>query len=358
METLWIRAASKTYPIYLGENLLNQLQDMALKTYSSYFIITDDAVAPLYLDQVTEAFSSYGPVHHAVVPSGEPSKSFAVYSKLLDQLLELNLDRKACILALGGGVVGDLAGFVAATYLRGVSWIQLPTTLLAHDSSVGGKVGINHAKGKNLIGAFYHPDAVIYNTTFLESLPPREWRSGFSELIKHSLLESSAFFEELRAAIPDKSHLSVSAVTPFIGRGIRVKAAVVDADELEQGQRAFLNLGHTLGHALEKVSGYGVLTHGEGVAIGLLFALQLSEAWYGNQLPTETLREWLNALDLPVRVPADLEVPVIFEAMKRDKKRLGNQVRFVLLEEIGKPALVEIPEADILEQLSKFMKSS
>lgn len=358
METVWIRAQSKHYPIYLGEEILASLKELIANDYSSFFIITDETVAPFYLERVTSEFSELAPVYHAVVPAGEASKSFSVYQSLLDQLLELNLDRKACVVALGGGVIGDLAGFVAATYLRGIGFIQMPTTLLAHDSSVGGKVGINHAKGKNLIGAFYHPDAVIYNTSFLRSLSEREWRSGFSELVKHSLLDSEAFFEELNAAIPTSQDLTSQTVTPFLARGIKVKARIVEADEKETGSRAFLNLGHTLAHALEKVAGYGVLTHGEAVAIGMRFALKLSQEWFQEELPIPTFENWLKALHLPYEVPPHCQEEAILQSMKRDKKRIGNAIRFVLLKKLGEPTLVELPEEFISANLTHFIKSN
>jgi 3-dehydroquinate synthase len=354
METLWIQAKSKTYPIYLGEGIMDQVKSLLPVDPSAFFIVTDDRLAPLYLEPVKKALITLAPVSTAIVPSGEGSKSFDVYKDLLDQLLELNLDRKSCVIALGGGVIGDLAGFVAATYLRGVGFIQMPTTLLAHDSSVGGKVGINHDKGKNLIGAFYHPDAVLYETSFLGSLPDREWRSGFSELIKHSFLDSVSFFEELKSAIPDFERLNSETVTPFLRRGIGVKATIVEEDEQEQGKRAYLNFGHTLGHALEKEAGYGTLTHGEGVAIGMCFALQLSEALFNVTLPSKSLVEWLKALGLPTTIPEALPSDRLIDHMKRDKKRKGETIRFVLLRSVGDPTLVEIPEEQLVEQLEKF----
>ena len=358
METLVIKAKSKTYPIYLGEDILDQVSTLLPGNSSAFFIVTDDTLAPLYLDQVEQSFQKLAPVYSGIVSSGEQSKSFNVYKELLDQLLELNLDRKACVIALGGGVIGDLAGFVAATYLRGVGFIQMPTTLLAHDSSVGGKVGINHEKGKNLIGAFYHPDVVIYETRFLSSLPDREWQSGFSELIKHSFLESERFFHELKQAIPTFEQLNSETVTPFLQRGIRVKAVIVEEDEQEQGKRAYLNFGHTLGHALEKEAGYGTLTHGEGVAIGMCFALQVSETVLNVRLPKEELVDWLKALGIPTTVPENISTQDLVERMKRDKKRKGEAIRFVLLHKLGEPALVEIPEEVIIKELERFRDES
>lgn len=357
METLVIKAESKHYPIFLGEDILGQAIARLPVTCSAFFIVTDETLAPLYLAQVEHAFKSLAPVYSAVVSSGEQSKSFDVYKTLLDELLELNLDRNACVVALGGGVIGDLAGFVAATYLRGIGFIQMPTTLLAHDSSVGGKVGINHEKGKNLIGAFYPPDAVIYETGFLNSLPDREWRSGFSELIKHSFLDSMSFFEALKSAIPNFEKLNAETVTPFLRRGIEVKAVIVEEDEQEKGKRAFLNFGHTLGHALEKEAGYGTLTHGEGVAIGMCFALQLSEAIFNVSLPRKALEEWLKAIGLPTQVPTGLSTRRLIEHMKRDKKRKGETIRYVLLKALGDPALVEIPEQQLTQALERFREA-
>lgn len=351
MDTLVIETATARYPVHVGPGLRHRLGELIPSGASSFFVLTDDHVGPLYLQDVVAALAGAAPVHAFVVSAGESAKSLATYKRVIDELVRLNLDRRACIIALGGGVVGDLAGFAAATYLRGVAYVQMPTTLLAHDSSVGGKVGINHESGKNLIGAFYHPRAVIYDTETLDTLPEREWRSGFAEVIKHALIDSPSFYEELKKAVPDAAALNAAAIRPWLGRAIAVKARIVKEDEKEAGVRAFLNFGHTLGHALEKASGYDRLRHGEAVAIGMIFAMRLSETFYGLRLDVDGIREWFRRLKLPTEIPADLSGDDVLEAMRKDKKRHGNQLVFVLLNGIGRPRLESVPEPMIRKLL-------
>ncbi|WKB37131.1 3-dehydroquinate synthase family protein [Terrilactibacillus sp. S3-3] len=300
MDTLMVRTQTGSYPVFVGKNLRNKAADLLNGGYSAYYIITDSRVAPLYLADLEQNLKEK-PIYHFIVPAGEQSKNLALYEQIITDMLEKKqYDRGCCVIALGGGVVGDLAGFVAATFLRGVAFIQMPTTLLAHDSTSAGKWGlITPLEKKNLIGAFYPPKAVIYDTAALETLPLRELQSGFVELVKHSFIDSAAFYEQLKAAIPDQKALTAEAVSPFLLRGIGVKAAIVERDEHESGLRTHLNLGHTLGHAIEKEAGFGALTHGEGVAIGILFAMQLSEAYYGVKLPVQEVREWFAKLGLP-----------------------------------------------------------
>ncbi|MGA9290227.1 MAG: 3-dehydroquinate synthase, partial [Anaerobacillus sp.] len=270
MDTIKIDTESGSYPVHIGTGIRRNWRDLIhdFASYSSFYIITDDEVEKRYLSSIQGGENI--PVF--VVPSGEESKSFARYSECMTALLEAELDRKACIIALGGGVVGDLAGFAAATYMRGIDFIQVPTTLLAHDSSVGGKTGINHELGKNLIGAFHQPAAVIYDTECLQTLPDREWRSGFSEVIKHALIHDEEFLEWLMDRGKPVQHFTDEELQFMIKQGISVKGAIVIQDERESGVRAHLNFGHTLGHAIEAELGYGQVTHGEAVAIGMIYA--------------------------------------------------------------------------------------
>ncbi|RYL94888.1 3-dehydroquinate synthase [Sporolactobacillus sp. THM7-4] len=356
METMTIRTQTGHYPIYVGRHLLSKTNERIQSDYTGYYIVTDSHVAPHYLP-IVEASLNGRKVYHYIVPAGEQSKNLEEYSKIITDMLEKKLDRLCCVIALGGGVVGDLAGFVAATCLRGVAFIQMPTTLLAHDSSVGGKVGIDHPLGKNLIGAFYPPATVIYDTSTLETLPDREMRSGFAELAKHSLISSPDFFNCLRKSIPDQSKLTAERVSAFLTRGIRVKAKIVELDEHEQGPRTFLNFGHTLGHAIEKELGFGKLTHGECVATGMIFAMKLSEACFGVELPVEEVKLWFDKLGLPVRVPDVLRADQLMEQMKYDKKNKNGQYHFVLMHAIGDLTTRQVPEKLVRQTLETFIQS-
>ncbi|MFC7391569.1 3-dehydroquinate synthase [Scopulibacillus cellulosilyticus] len=355
MDKLIIQTKQADYPVYIGPGLRFRLAEMIPEKYSSFYIITDDQVGRYYGDEVYEALSGFKTSIYTV-QSGENAKSMNTYQEILDDMLEKQLDRRTCVIALGGGVVGDLAGFVAATYLRGVGFIQMPTTLLAHDSSVGGKVAINHKMGKNLIGAFYHPSAVIYDTETLETLSLRERRSGFAELIKHSLIDSTRFFEQLKAAIPDEAAMTPENIQPFIKEGIRVKAGIVREDERESGIRTHLNFGHTLGHAIESEFGYGRLAHGEAVAIGMVFAMHLSEHYYGHKLRTAEVSSWLEALGLPTQVPAGLSIESILHRMIYDKKTQEGRLRFVLMKEIGSVETKTVDIEEVKKVLSAFIK--
>ncbi|MDD9148661.1 3-dehydroquinate synthase [Sporolactobacillus sp. CQH2019] len=354
MEKLMIGTKTGRYPIFVGRGLLTKADELIKDVYSACYIVTDSHVAPMYLNKLEQTLRNRK-VFHYIVEAGEQSKNLSEYHRIITDMLEKKLDRNAGVIALGGGVVGDLAGFVAATYLRGVAFLQMPTTLLAHDSSVGGKVGIDHALGKNLIGAFYPPAAVIYDTATLETLPFRELQSGFAELIKHSLISSPDFYQELKEAIPGRSELTPASAGAFLIRGISVKAGIVELDEHESGPRQFLNFGHTLGHALEKELGFGVLTHGEGVAVGSLFALKLSEAYYGCSLPVKDITDWYTELGLPTKVPDGPTADGLIEQMKYDKKNRNGHYHFVLLKSIGKPETKPVPEKLVREMLLSFM---
>lgn len=357
MDKLIIQTKHADYPVYIGPGLRFRLAELIPDQYSSFYIITDDQVGRYYGDEVYEALSGFK-TYIYTVQSGENAKSMKVYQEILDDMLEKQLDRRTCVVALGGGVVGDLAGFVAATYLRGVGFIQMPTTLLAHDSSVGGKVAINHKMGKNLIGAFYHPSAVIYDSETLETLSLRERRSGFAELIKHSLIDSVQFFDQLKAAVPNETAMTPENIQPFIKEGIRVKAGIVSQDERESGIRTHLNFGHTLGHAIESEHGYGRLAHGEAVAIGMVFAMHLSEAHYRRKLPIDKVSSWLKALGLPTQVPAGLNIENILHRMRYDKKTQAGSLRFVLMKEIGSVETKTVAIEEVEEVLSAFMKKN
>ena len=298
-------------------------------------VVTDEHVAAHYLRPLTHHLEKSGRrVETIVVPPGEQTKAPDPLQHVYDTALSSGIDRSTPVLALGGGVVGDLAGFAAATLLRGLPLVHLPTSLIAQvDSSIGGKTGINHAVGKNLIGAFYQPVFVNADPTTLNSLPLREWQSGLAEVVKHALIADSALFEELQTYHADVLSREPHRVTSVVERAAAIKAGIVAGDVHEQGQRALLNFGHTFGHALESVCGYGVLTHGEAVFLGMQVALRVSH----RLTPHPSL---IRALDAVQAFPVDAAARAVARAdlmasMQHDKKVKNGQVRFVLLREIG-----------------------
>ncbi|WP_100010799.1 3-dehydroquinate synthase [Lentibacillus sediminis] len=353
MKKLLVHSSSHTYPVYIGENVRFEAEHLLKKTYNSILIITDEEVERRYREGL-EKFFPRSNVHWSIIPSGEASKNANLFYQLHTDAIINGLDRKSLIIALGGGVVGDLAGFVAATFMRGIDYVQMPTTILAHDSSVGGKVAINHTLGKNLIGSFYPPRAVIYDTCTLQSLNLKEFRSGYAEIIKESLIADEEFFNQLLES--DLSQISSQKLTEHLFKGIKIKANIVEEDEKEAGSRMYLNLGHTLGHAMEAELGYGVLTHGEAVAVGLLFSLHVSELHFSAKLPFRPLLHWIRANHYPLEHVQKFHTEAIISRMKTDKKSVNKQVKMVLLEAVGKPALVEITEDNLRVFLKSFAK--
>lgn len=299
-------------------------------------LVTDENVAAHYRAPVEKSLREAGWAPKTIVlPPGEATKSAARLQALYDEALAWGLDRQTPVLALGGGVVGDLAGFAAATLLRGLPLVQVPTSLIAQvDSAIGGKTGINHAAGKNLIGAFCQPAVVAVDPDALTTLPPREYASGLAEVVKHALIDGPALFgflEANRAAILARTP---EILRPMIRRAARVKTAIVSADEREAGQRAVLNLGHTFGHAIERVAGYGTFTHGEAVALGLRAALHLSHALHGDAVPLRRADRLVRMI--PVEGdPSALPTRELTDAMQYDKKAQAGTVRFVLLRALG-----------------------
>ncbi|WLR56552.1 3-dehydroquinate synthase [Mesobacillus subterraneus] len=358
MEQVNIHTSTKSYPVHLGKGAIQQLTEIihgAEDSYTSIMVITDETVATYHL----EAFHEHTALEQIVVkivPSGEKAKTFEVYQDCLTSALENKLDRKSLIISFGGGAVGDLAGFVAATYMRGIRFIQVPTTILAHDSAVGGKVAVNHPLGKNMIGAFHQPEAVVYDLNFLQTLPEHEVRSGFAEVIKHALISDDVFYNWLKNDIHSLDNLNDSQILEFLTKGIQVKGAIIAEDERETGIRAFLNFGHTLDHAIEAEAGYGKVTHGEAIIIGMLFALQLSIELLGLDFNLQAFKIWLKNLGYETSIPAGLFNVQLIERMKQDKKAVNNTIRFVLLEKIGVPALIEIEEKVLLMHLKEFVE--
>jgi 3-dehydroquinate synthase len=358
MEQVNIHTSAKSYPVHIGKGAIQQLSNIiheADDRYTSIMVITDETVAKHHLDSFHK-HTSLERIFEKIVPSGEIAKTFDVYQDCLSAALENKLDRKSLIISFGGGAVGDLAGFVAATYMRGIRFIQVPTTILAHDSAVGGKVAINHPLGKNMIGAFHQPEAVVYDLDFLQTLPDHEVRSGFAEVIKHSLISDENFYNWLKEEIHSLGNMNDSHMLTFLTKGIQIKGAVVTEDEREAGIRAYLNFGHTLGHAIEAEAGYGKVTHGEAVAIGMVFALQLSEQLLGLDFNIEEYENWLKSLGYGTAIPAGLSIEQLLERMKQDKKAVNGSIRFVLLEKVGVPALIEVEEKVLMMNLKKFVE--
>lgn len=270
--------------------------------------------------------------------------------------IEGKLDRSSAILALGGGVVGDLAGFVAATYMRGVKFVQVPTTILAHDSSVGGKVAVNHPLAKNMIGAFHQPELVLYDVDTLQSLPPRDVSAGLSEMLKHGLIRDEAFAHWCEEHAEELLALNPEALGYGLERGCGIKAEIVSRDERENGERALLNLGHTIGHAIEAIAGYGEFLHGEAISIGMAGSALLGEAWCASKLYEDTVR-MLRSLRLPTTMPAHLDTDALMEAMMHDKKFREGHMVFIIPDRIGAARIVkDVPVSavrDVIEMLRK-----
>ncbi|MGE6629530.1 3-dehydroquinate synthase [Bacillus sp. NPDC077027] len=353
MKTLEVKTSFSTYPVYIGDGIRRDILTFISslgRPFTKLFIVTDSIVDSFYGKEIIDLLETKWQVKKIVVPSGEQSKSFSQFEKIQTEAIQFQLDRSSCIIALGGGVIGDLAGFVAASYMRGIDFIQVPTTLLAHDSAVGGKTGINHPLGKNLIGAFHQPRAVIYDTSMLDTLTETELRSGFAEVIKHALISSEHFLQDLMT-ISSLKEISKEQLADMLYKGIQVKASIVAEDEKEQGIRAFLNLGHTLGHAIEAEYGYGEITHGDAIAIGMQFALYVSEQHLGFSFDRPRFIQWLSSLGFPVQIRKEIKTAVFVDRMIGDKKARGGHVQFVLLKKIGEVTLQSFSK----EQLHKWL---
>ncbi len=348
-----VELGARSYPIHIGSGGLARTGRLCRERglEGAALIVSDSHVDPLYGAAVERSLRDAGfAAHRAAIPAGEASKSPSRLLALYQAALDAGLDRRAFFVALGGGVVGDLAGFAAASYLRGVACVQIPTSLLAMvDSSVGGKTGINLPQGKNLVGAFHQPSLVIADPDTLRTLPPREYRSGLAEVVKYGVIREPALFDDLERAGKALREPS-PALDGIIARCCRIKADVVAADEREGGLRAILNFGHTAGHALEKAAGYGTFLHGEAVAAGMVYASVLSQRLCGWPAAHHArLAALLRALDLPVTAPG-VAWPVVRAAMSADKKSAARRPRFVLAEDWGRmrPG-VEAPEETLAE---------
>ncbi|WP_417781058.1 3-dehydroquinate synthase [Stutzerimonas xanthomarina] len=351
MQTLQVDLGERSYPILIGEQLIDRGELLACHVRGKQVaIVTNDTVAPLYLERLLQSLSEFR-VTPIVLPDGEAHKNWQTLQLIFDALLAARHDRNTTIIALGGGVIGDMAGFAAASYQRGVDFIQVPTTLLSQvDSSVGGKTGINHPLGKNMIGAFYQPQAVLIDTATLATLPARELSAGLAEVIKYGLICDEPFLGWLEDNIDRLRALDQAALTEAIQRSCEAKAKVVGADERESGIRATLNLGHTFGHAIETHQGYGVWLHGEAVSAGTVMALEMSSqlGWISTADRDRAVR-LLSRAGLPVVPPADMRAEDFLKHMAVDKKVLNGQLRLVLLQRLGEAVVTSDFPQEVLE---------
>ncbi|MCX2979772.1 3-dehydroquinate synthase [Halieaceae bacterium IMCC14734] len=356
MHTLHVELGERSYPIYIGRDLLADGALLAPHISGRQVaLISNETVAPLYSEAVRAALPPLDLITEIVLPDGEQFKTLQTLELIFDRLLEEGHNRSTTLIALGGGVVGDMVGFAAATYQRGVNFLQIPTTLLSQvDSSVGGKTGVNHTLGKNMIGAFYQPQAVLIDTDTLHTLPERELAAGLAEVIKYGLISDEPFYRWLHEHMPALLAREEASLAEAIERSCVNKAEVVAADEREGGVRAILNFGHTFGHAIETDQGYGNWLHGEAVAAGLSIATRLSSQ-LGRVPESEVLA--LEALllrcGLPVRAPESMSVEQFMELMGRDKKVIDGALRLVLLDAIGQAVVrADTPLADIAKVLA------
>lgn len=338
MKTLHVDLGDRSYPIFIGEKLLQQSELLINYIRSSeVLIVTNDVVAPLYLECIESVLGDKFRLDSVVLPDGEANKNLDTLNLIFDELLAKKHSRATTLIALGGGVVGDMTGFAAACYQRGVDFIQVPTTVLSQvDSSVGGKTAVNHALGKNMIGAFYQPKSVVIDIDVLQTLPDRELSAGLAEVIKYGLIYDFQFLEWLEQNVLSLLSRESDALIYAIERSCAIKAEIVAQDEKESGVRALLNLGHTFGHAIETASGYGNWLHGEAVAAGTVMAVHLSvqRGWI-SEGDLDRIVNLFKAVNLPVNPPSEMSPEQFIDLMGRDKKVIDGKLRLVLLKNLG-----------------------
>ena len=354
MQTVTVALGERSYSIYIGQGLLEELGHYLerLPLTKKALVVTQPAIRAIYGDRVLGSLRAQGFAAETFeVLDAEEAKSLTWLETIYDRLVNLRLDRRSPLIALGGGVVGDLAGFAAATYLRGIPFVQIPTTLLAQvDSSIGGKTAVNHPRGKNLIGAFYQPRLVLVDVDTLQTLAPRELRSGLAEVVKYGVIANPELFHLLEEHATEVLQGDAALLTRIIGDCCQTKADVVAADEQEGGLRAILNFGHTFGHAIEAAGGFSTYTHGEAVAIGMIWATELSRrlGMCRPDLP-ERLQKLLRRFGLPPALTTSLQG--IRDALLLDKKAVGGRLRFILVEALGKVSLRDDVPSQLVEEL-------
>ncbi len=351
--TITIDLGTRSYPIFVGQSLLDDKHCFTPYIKGKQLVIvTNETVAPLYLDRLLSTLSDYSP-ETVILPDGEQYKTLDTVDIIFTALLEKRMNRNVTLIALGGGVIGDMTGFAAASYQRGVNFIQVPTTLLAQvDSSVGGKTGVNHALGKNMIGAFYQPQCVIADTDTLNTLDDRQLAAGMAEVIKYGLIRDTQFANWLQDNIPALNQRDPAALVYAIEQSCRNKAEVVVADEFEKGQRALLNLGHTFGHAIETATAYTKWLHGEAVSAGIYMAAYLSCTlnWI-KPSELEFIKQQLLLANLPLYPPDTIDEQQFMQLMSVDKKVLDNKIRLILLKSIGNAVISDDFDAKALSDM-------
>lgn len=359
--SLNVDLGERSYPIHVAPGLLDDPQ--SLRPYLAgrqVMIITNETVAPLYLERLKGGLEDDLDVREVILPDGEHTKTLASVERIWDALLAAGFNRRCTLVALGGGVIGDMVGYAAACYQRGVAFIQVPTTLLSQvDSSVGGKTGVNHPRGKNMIGAFWQPRAVLIDTGTLTSLPDRELSAGLAEVIKYGLIRDAAFLDWLEANMGELLGRDADMLSEAILRSCAIKAEVVADDETEQGARAMLNLGHTFGHAIEAHQGYGKWLHGEAVGAGMLMAATLSRqlGWL-SEADVARVARIIAAAGLPMAAPASMGADAFLERMRLDKKNVDDRIRLVLLNALGEACIHdETPPAQLRSFLDDYPRA-
>ncbi|MGL5470552.1 MAG: 3-dehydroquinate synthase [Shewanella sp.] len=353
-QQIQVDLGERSYPIYIGQSLMSDSETLSRYLLKKrILIVTNETVAPLYLKQVQDTMASFGEISSVILPDGEQFKDLTHLDSIFTALLQRNYGRDSVLVALGGGVIGDMTGFAAACYQRGIDFIQIPTTLLSQvDSSVGGKTAVNHPLGKNMIGAFYQPQIVIIDTECLQTLPAREFAAGMAEVIKYGIMWDADFFRWLENNVQSLKSLDTQALVYAISRCCEIKADVVSQDETEQGVRALLNLGHTFGHAIEAEMGYGHWLHGEAVAAGTVLAAQTAKSLgLIDESIVCRIVQLLQAFDLPIKAPESMDFDSFIQHMRRDKKVLGGQIRLVLPTAIGRAEVFSQVSESTLEQV-------
>lgn len=355
MLTLKVDLADKSYPIYIGDDLLDN--PGLLRRYirsRQVLIVTNQAIADLYLEQVKKHLQDLQ-CDVVLLPEGEENKTLDSVNKIFDALVEGLHHRTTTLISLGGGVIGDMTGFAAACYQRGVEFIQIPTSLLAQvDASVGGKTGVNHPKAKNMIGAFHQPRAVLIDISTLSSLPDREYQSGLAEIIKAALIKDVEFFHWLETHLSKLLQKDAKSLMYAIEQACAIKVKIVVADEKERGERALLNYGHTFGHALEQIYDYKYFLHGEAVAIGMAMAADLSShlGWL-DQESVQRIKNVLTMAKLPIRLPNSLASSTLLDRMRLDKKADDTGLKLILLKSIGHAAMVSEIDAKLIDEIAR-----
>ncbi|NQD66291.1 3-dehydroquinate synthase [Bacillus haikouensis] len=358
MKRINVKTSSKSYDVLLGKGMTEKITTFISTEFpdvSTVWIIADEAVFSLYGNHFSNELKKFYPVTIYKAPSGEQAKSFDVYHEAITHGLRNHVDRRSLVIAFGGGAIGDLAGFVASTFMRGIPFIGVPTTILAHDSAVGGKVAINHPLGKNMVGQFYQPEGVFFDLNYFDSLPAKEVLSGYAEVIKHAFLSHASFLDDLKTNFIAVNELKDDFILDCLIKGIKVKSEIVSKDEKEADIRAYLNFGHTYGHAVESASGYGNRTHGESVMIGMVYALYLSKRYCGLSINLEEFIRWVSSLGYDLSIHEEISFEHLLKKMKNDKKSKDRMPVFVLLREIGDPVLMNVPE-DGLAAADRFIR--